>query len=484
MRALLFFLLIYINCFSQVSESESEPEKLTTEIYNNLVSNISSNSITAPTLEITLTETNPAKVSNGSIYIEKKLIDLFYDSEDFEALMAYVISHELAHHYLNHGWTKQTGFAFKNDNKNISISDKMVLIKEMHEEEADLWGGFFSQVSGYNSLAHAKEAINKIYKAYKLPNEIEGYPSLERRIGIIESNITKANKLAKLFEIGNTSLLFNLYGLAEACFTEILRNNVNSPEIYNNLGIAYFLKAVNSDKKLSRINFPIFIDDNSSIKVKSRNISSDIDPIGLLKQALDKFRKALVLNESYSSTNLNIAVSEMLIEHSTGTLKKSYLKKLKKNNPVNQIKFPKLDELYSNLQSKSSKHKIKRSNARLTKFSNDIIEFFKFSGGFERKDNPVIFNGYLSNLTIKEKFYSDFTINDIQDSDNRKRAVFFEVYNEVYINKITLFLEQNDFIFDRVIKIGKYQYKVDYLNKIALKFDNESLLSVINFDDL
>ena len=480
MRVLIPFLFIFLNCFSQVSESE----KLTTEIYENLVSNISNNFITAPTLEITLTETNPAKVSNGSIYIEKKLIDLFYDSEDFEALMAYVISHELAHHYLNHGWTKQTGFAFKNDNKNISVSDKMVLIKEMHEEEADLWGGFFSQVSGYNSLAHAKEAINKIYEAYNLPNEIKGYPSLERRIGIIESNITKANKLAKLFETGNISLLFNLYGLAETCFTEILRNNVNSPEIYNNLGIAYFLKAVNSDEKLSRINYPIFIDDNSSIKIKSRNISSDIDPIRLLNLALDKFKKALSLNESYASINLNIAVSEMLIEYLSGTLKKSYLKKLKKSKLINQIKFNELDVLYSNLKSKLSKHKIKRSNTRLTKFSNDIIEVFMFSGRFERKDNPVIFNGYLSNLTIKEKSFSGFEIKDIQDSDNRKRAVFFQVYEKAYINKTVLFLKQNDFVFDRVIKIGKYQYKVDYLNKIALQFENESLLSVISYEEL
>lgn len=479
MKVLLPFLLIYINCFSQVSESE----KLTIEIYEKLVSNITNNFNYSPILEITQTETNPAKVLNGRIYIEKKLIDLFHDSHNFEALMAYVISHELAHHYLNHGWTKQTGFASKNDNKNISINNKEKLINEMHEEEADLWGGFFSQVSGYNSLAHAKEAIIKIYKGYELPNEIEGYPSLERRISIIDSNITKANKLAKLFEIGNISMLFNLNGLAESCFTEILRNNVNSPEIYNNLGIAYFLEAVSGDDKLSRINYPIFIDDNSSIKIKSRNISSNVDQIRLLNLALDKFKKASELNESYISTNLNVVVTKMLIQYLSGTLKRSFLKKIKKSKFINQIKFNELEALYSNLNSKLSNDKIKGANARLPKFTNDVIEFFRFSRDFDRKDNPIIFNGYLSNITIKEKFFSGFKINDIMDSDNRKRAVFFQVYDDTFINKTTLFLKQNNFVFDRVIKIGEYQYKVDYLNNVTLQFEDESLISVIYYDE-
>ena len=78
MKVLLPFLLIYINCFSQVSESE----KLTIEIYEKLVSNITNNFNYSPILEITQTETNPAKVLNGRIYIEKKLIDLLYGMQD------------------------------------------------------------------------------------------------------------------------------------------------------------------------------------------------------------------------------------------------------------------------------------------------------------------------------------------------------------------------------------------------------------------
>lgn len=479
-----FFLLICfysLNSFSQVSDSEKE----TMILYKNLISRVSNNFVSSPKLKISNTNEKPAKISNGIIYIEKKLIDLFYSSDHFEAMMAYVISHELGHHYLNHGWAKQTGFAYKNDKKNISLDDRELLIKESDEEQADLWGGFFSQVAGYNSLAYAKDAIYKIYDAYNIPNEIKGYPSLERRIKIIDINIDKVKKLTKLFDIGNISLLFNMHDLAEICFSEILNNNVQSPEIFNNLGVSYLLKAINSDPKLKSLNYPIFINDNTSIRIKTRSSFSElINPIELLEKSLTQFHSSLKINESDSFTKMNIAVSKMLIQHLSGSLKKSFLRDFKKSKFISDDSLNELEELYSSLNSRNSHNNNRKIINSIPNFKRDAIGDFELNRGFSYRDDYVTYNGYMSNLVIKEKDYSDFKIYDLQDSYNRNRLMVICINDIHYLNSLKSIIDRGNLVFDRIMKLGEFVYKIDYSGKIAMQFDGENLISAIIYKEI
>ena len=70
----------------------------------------------------------------------------------------------------------------------------MSTIRSSYEQEklaysADLFGGFFGQIAGYNVLSYGNEGLEEIYNHYKLPSEIKGYPSFEDRINIIDSKI-------------------------------------------------------------------------------------------------------------------------------------------------------------------------------------------------------------------------------------------------------------------------------------------------------
>ena len=174
------------------------------------------------------------------------------------------------------------GLYFFASNKEREIINK----RKDREREADEWGGFFAQVAGYNSLDHGAEALKSIYKAYELKDDIKGYPSLQNRIGIINSNIDKVNDLVKYFEIANLSLIFNKTDLANSFYDELFKNSINSSEIYNNFGVSLLLKVINSSEDFSKYNYPLFIDNKTIVKVKTRSISKNAD-IELINEAIE-----------------------------------------------------------------------------------------------------------------------------------------------------------------------------------------------------
>ena len=131
---------------------------------------------------------------------------------------------------------------------------------KLAETSADLFGGFFGQIAGYNVLSYGKEGLEEIYNHYKLPREIKGYPSFEDRINIIDSKIDDANKLPTLFNVGNILMMLGKYDEAKLCFEDILKENFTSREIYNNLGLVLLLKAISiSDPKISKFVSAAFV---------------------------------------------------------------------------------------------------------------------------------------------------------------------------------------------------------------------------------
>ena len=62
------------------------------------------------------------------------------------------------------------------------------------EKDADLYGGMNSTQAGFGSLKVAPDLLRFVYSYYKLPDSIEGYPSIQNRIRIGE-NIAKQVRL-------------------------------------------------------------------------------------------------------------------------------------------------------------------------------------------------------------------------------------------------------------------------------------------------
>lgn len=299
-------------------------EKKVFEVYERLKSSIGNNFPFPPDLIIVNDDRNVAYISDKGIVIESKLIDIFCGKNNFEDKIAYVLSHELAHHYLSHSWMRNTSLGYAS-----SIGDfvkKNAVSKEQRklaETQADLFGGFFGQISGYNVLGYAKEVLSEIYNEYGISNEIKGYPSLDERFKIIDAKISEAGSLEKLFDLGNVFLRFGKFELAKDCFEDILKNNFTSREIYNNLGTVYLLYGISIiDNKIARLKFPVNLDYNTRANIGlSRSGDLFADPITVLREAKFLFEKSLSLDNSYIPSKQNLVILNFLNSYINNTIK-------------------------------------------------------------------------------------------------------------------------------------------------------------------
>ena len=476
----LLIIIFFINSFS--FSQTKETQEITRNIYEKLVSKVGNNFTPAPKLKITTTQREPAKISNGTIFIEQKLIDLLSNDDNFESRIAYVLSHELGHHYLDHGWARGTGFAYVNDIETASIEQRkenyQYLLRDrvLDETNADKWGGFVAQISGYNSLQYADETLRMIYEHYDIDLEIPGYPSFNRRLEIIESNIDKSNTLAKVFEVGNKALLFGLTSLAETSYTELINNKLNTREIHNNLGVAYLLKAISDSENLSNYNYPIFIDNNTVAKVATRNVDSNkLSPKQLLEKAIKEFEFSYRLDSTYESTQINIIISKMLLLKIDGTLKKSFLKEFMYSNSINSFKKKELEVLFKSLKSKKNTPIItNEKDLEIPVFKDEKIDE---AIGFGLSDfNPTTFRIPNSNIRIREKKFEIFNITEL--SNIGQNIYFVEIFDNKYLMDIESFVQEANYSFDRTIEIDFEIYKVDLSNKFAIKYKGDSIYSV------
>ena len=124
-----FFIIILFFLFN-ISFSQSDScENSVISVYNNLITSWGNNFPAPPEIRIVKTKNNPAYISKGIIYLDLRLVELFCEQENFESKIAYVLSHELAHHYLNHSWTSSTGLAYSNSIGEFIEDNRISILK-------------------------------------------------------------------------------------------------------------------------------------------------------------------------------------------------------------------------------------------------------------------------------------------------------------------------------------------------------------------
>ena len=287
----------------------------TKKIYSDIINSIGVRFPLPPELIFSDSQNNPAYISNKGIVIEKKLIELFCQDDNFDSQIAYVISHELAHHYLNHMWMKNSGFGYSSSIGNyIYDQSRDKNQRKLAESQADLFGGFYGQISGYDVLSNAESSLIKIYDEYNIPKEIEGYPSLSERIEIINSNIENAETLEEFFHLGNVLMKGNFYNEAKESYEVILKNNFNSREIINNLALVYLKFGISiSEDKISKLIYPLYIDNNTRLSTeRTRSGSFSNDAKELFKKSISLFETALSFDNNYLPAKQNLFVARYL----------------------------------------------------------------------------------------------------------------------------------------------------------------------------
>lgn len=380
-------LLIFIFLFSAIPTQcfGNTCEERTREIYLKLVNSIGNKFDLPPELYLLDSNKKVAYINDEGIFIEKKVIQLFCDKPTFEANIAYILGHELAHYYLEHNWMKNSGLGYSNSLG--SFIDEKAYSKEQRkiaESQADLFGGFYGQIAGYSVLDSAQETLKMLYKDYNIPEEIKGYPSLNERCQIIETNQKKATNLGHLFHFGNILVSSGHLAQAKDCFEIILKNKFTSREIYNNLGLTYLLFAINNlEPPFSRVFYPVYLDRQTRLNSGATRSSGFFGtPEQLLEKSKKYFSLSQELDPSYIPAMQNLLVYEYIKLITSKKSTKEFLSMLKSSGLDDKT----INDFYvldKRIQNKKIRNETKyiTAGSEVTQYNLGIKEPFKITTG-------------------------------------------------------------------------------------------------------
>ena len=313
MKQIIILILIPLFSFGQIEEKERNCKN----IYNNIINAIGNNNPEKPQFVFSSSTRKVAYIYNNKIYFEEKLYDaLLALGDQHEDGVAFILAHELAHHYLRHAWMKKAGYGFKNTEIGqtlINFEDRLI-----EETAADYYAGVYAHLAGYQSLSIADKVLDIVYNSYQLDSNITGYPSLHERKRISNSKKQELQQLTDIFDVANLALLTQNYNNAADCYTYILNSGFTSREIYNDLGLSFIYSALDLlDKEKYKYYLPTSLDLNTRAEIQStRGIGLNDNKskaIELLVMAIEKFDRSFLLDKNYKDAAINKAAALLLL---------------------------------------------------------------------------------------------------------------------------------------------------------------------------
>jgi hypothetical protein len=511
MKNKLLFCVYMFFCFV-VSYSQISNRQIAQKVFDNITNSIGNNFPSPPKLNFVNTEIKVAYITNGNVYLEMKALDILCEQTNKEDAIAYVLSHELAHHYLNHSWMKNIGFTYTSKIKNeLSNGTEAVNLRKSEEIQADLFGGFFAQISGYKSLIIGQDVLKSIYKKYNLPENIIGYPSLSDRENIVLNNLEELSKLSAIFKMGNLMVVTEKYSNAIKCFEHILSKNFTSREIYNNLGALYLEEAISFDDELSKFSFPILYEENTRSLNKEilRAFHGVVDEetrdsiMYYLNLADDYFRRSALLDKNFIKPKANLLISELIkTKNSKTKLDIGFNKKLEQLNlNISDENDIKLLSFYLGLVPEIDEDEKLKKSSVVSKYNKNVYE-----DAVEERyygDDNIIQLDTLKNLNSKNEYtdlIEDLRFYGLQKVDktistgdgikikirNSADSVIYEYNNDIYfvsvlINNLpkNLGLNENSNFNDVITKHGNPSSIYKLNNSIYLNYLNNQFVIIL-----
>ncbi len=265
-------------------------------VYADLITAIGDGSKIAPPIELSRSESRVAyySPSKQTIFVEERFLKICTTfGKDSTNALAFILGHELAHFYRNHGWVRANGIGYVDTElrKNWKEMSKEVDNHAKDEAEADIFSGFYSLVAGYDALPMAASTLKTIYKSYGINDTVPGYPTLQQRVEISQRAMGKATHLYTLFKIGLYCLATQKYDVAGRVYTHIYNQDYAGAEILNNLAIAEVLHGYEMYGEEQKFYYPIFISTETKLDPASRGGEGEEHiqkGIGYLKTASEK----------------------------------------------------------------------------------------------------------------------------------------------------------------------------------------------------
>lgn len=270
-------------------------------------------------------EANAGLLIEGYIAIEERAVKVLAElGKDRDNALAFLLAHELSHFYLRHGWVGDFGNAFARTDmgrKMMKAATYEDVLKR--EAEADYFGGFYGYLAGYDTLGAAPRALERIYAAFGLADQLPNYPSKAERIAIAQRQQENLKKLIPVYEAGTRLLVLGRYEEAGRLFSH-LAQIFPSREMFNNAGVSYALEAVRLlPPGAVPFVYPFELDGETRLRsgerVGTRGIGSKgadehaTRRLRLLRRALEAFERAALRDSRYTTAKVNSAAVQSLL---------------------------------------------------------------------------------------------------------------------------------------------------------------------------
>ena len=363
-------LLIFISCLISTFSIGQEVPKYIVDLYNKLYISMSNGTVIKPqlkikddrNLEISAKEVATYSPLNKTITIGLSFIELTRKfRKDSTNARAHVISHELAHLFLNHGYVSVigTGFASKEFNKEFKKT-KEALDDKLGEMEADQWASFYAYISGYKTNKVAPLLLDSIYKYYNLSDKLlSKYPPLEERKKYATYASVKMKSMCEAFDFANIATIHGDYNLAKKIYESIIEEGFKSREIISNLSSTNLLYAI-SLMDTTKIDFilPLQIDMNTRMRQNNeRGFSDDNEIKELLNRSIELYKQAITIDPDYGIGYLNLSIAYWLNDEEKDS--EYYLDKAKNKLPKSKQNKIEVFQAICDIHSKDSKGKEK-----------------------------------------------------------------------------------------------------------------------------
>lgn len=294
--------------------SEGADYKTANDVFQKLVEARGDFRFEVPTFFISTGSSKVAFISadSKSIAIEEQALELCKKQGDnFENALAALLGHELIHFYEKHLWRDE----FTTDFQGLDITTKLSALQDrvLNETQADYLGGFLAYSAGYDVFEGLPHLLDQVYKAYKLKDDMKGYPSLKDRQTLASRSVEKLKGLVEIFEMANVMTAIGRYDEARALYRQIL-GDYQGREIYNNLGIVTFLEAKSFfEEKDMPFQLPIELE--AGFAASGRGFGDNIEETRkrLLNEAITYFNYAIGLDAGYAPAYLNKACAYYLL---------------------------------------------------------------------------------------------------------------------------------------------------------------------------
>ena len=327
---ILIFCANIIYGFAQSQEVPAFVKKVYNDLYNNLSI---TKEITKPNLQyypdnkeliVEYEQVNgglSSKIIMGSEFIA--VIRSF--GVDSSNALAFVLGHEMVHIFdQNLNDLANVGSAYADKNfKRKKRKDIDSIFAPYFEIQADEKSMFYSHLAGYKTTHIAEEVLTKIYLHFKLKSNLPGYPKLEERKMIARNSAYKIAALLERFEIANLALIKGHYELSSKIYEAIINEGFKSSEIYNNLGLSYLLKVVESDTLFQKYEWPIFLDSKTKLSSGAQR-GTFFDVSSNLNLAIKYFEIAN-RNTEYKWSFLNLSIAHLVYDLSKEEINNDHL---------------------------------------------------------------------------------------------------------------------------------------------------------------